>query len=220
METVIVMSRIKKIGIALILPIVAGMSLCAWMILGYGRARVPERVEENTLSLSKDGTVRLYLVGEFDKTYYDLPELSRMAMDEAAAYNAEHSASGKAAIVVDKVERDGEDGRIRVNYTFADAEAFVGLNGGVLFYGTLHEAVEAGYNLEAVAFANVKDGSMTMGAALASSAAGRHILITDQKALLYCPYGAAYVSEGAMRREDGAVDAAKADGSVFVLMKR
>lgn len=222
------MGRIKRIGIFLILPLVAGFLVCVWMIVGYvARSKVPQQVQENVLSVSKDGTVRLYLVGEFEQSYYGVPELSRMAMDEAAAYNAAYPAAGKTAVTVGKVEKSEKDGRIRVNYTFADAESYVGLNGGVLFYGTVKEAADAGYHLDDVAFTDVKKGSTVLGAdivpsvaaAIVPSVAGRHILITDQKALLYCPYGVTYVA-GAVCRGDGVVDAVKAAGKVFVLMKK
>lgn len=209
------MGKIKRLSICVL--------VCAWMLAGCGQAKAPETVEENTLWVDKEGLVRLYLVDEFDeKAYFDVPELTRMAMEEAEKHNKEHSSGGsRNAVVVEKVEKSAVDGRIHVNYTFADGKAFSEFEfiDETLFYGTVKEAKDAGYNLGSVALVNAKDGSMTTGAAIESSAAEKHILITDQKAVIYCPYPVTHVGEGAVCREDGTVDTTKAAGDVFILMK-
>lgn len=209
------MSKIKKLSICVL--------VCTWMLTGCGKAKMPETVEENTLWVDKEGLVRLYLVDEFDeKAYFDVPELTRMAMEEAAKHNEQHSKSGRTEVVVEKVEKNVADGKIRVNYTFADGNAFSEFNfiDGILFYGTVKEAKAAGYSLGNVALVNAKDGSMTTGTAVESSAADKHVLITDQKLLIYCPYQVTHVGAGAVCRKDGTVDTTKAEGNVFILMAK
>ncbi|MCM1536617.1 MAG: hypothetical protein NC126_11915 [Clostridium sp.] len=210
------MSKIKTLSICFL--------ICTWMLTGCAQqVKVPETVEENTLWVDKEGTVRLYLVDMFDeKAYFDVSELTRMAMEEAEKYNKANADSDQKSVVVEKVERSKTDGRIRVNYTFKDGKAFSGFQflEGTLFYGTVKEAAAAGYSLGSVALVNAKDGSMTTGAAVESSAADKHVLITDQKLLIYCPYQVTHVGEGAVCREDGTVDTTKAQENVFILMKQ
>lgn len=203
------MKKSKKLGIF--------FCICAMMLAACGKAEIPEQVEENTLVVDQDGTIHSYLVGDFEMAHYDVPELTKMAMEETASYN------GKA--VVDKVEQSADGSRIYVNYTFADGEIFSDFlknknNEGLFFYGTVEEAKQSGYRLDMVALTSVKDGSMTTGGAVEQKASDKHILITDQKALIYCPYEVTYVGEGAVCLKDGTVDTTKADEMVFILMKK
>lgn len=209
------MNKIKKLSICAL--------VCAWMLTGCGQAKVPETVEKTTLWVEKGGAVHLYLVDEFnEKAYYDVPGLTRMAMEEAEKHNKEHAGIDGKAVVVEKVEKNAADGRIHVNYTFADGKAFSEFEfiDETLFYGTVKEAKAAGYSLGNVALVSAKDGNMTTGAALESSVEEKHILITNQRAVIYCPYQVTHVGEGAVCREDGTVDTTKTEGDVFILMKK
>lgn len=199
--------------------------ICVMMLTACGKTEVPTKVDKNTISVDQDGTVHSNLVGDFEKAYYDVPELTKMAMEEASEYNDAYSSSEKAAVVVDKVEKSEDGSKIYVNYTFENGEVFSNFakeyyNGGMLFYGTVKEASAAGYRMSAVALTNVKDKSMTTGSAVENNVADKHILITDQQGFIYCPYKVSYVGEGAVWMEEGIVDTTNATDKVFILMEK
>lgn len=191
--------------------------LCMLALLGCGEAKLPEHIEVNTLSVSRDGKVAAYLVSDFEKEYYDIGELTSMAMEEAAAYNTEHAAGNGTPVVVEKVEtlEDGTS-RVRISYQYDSADTFNGFNEGDLFFGTVSEAVSAGYPVEAGSLESVTGGAAADGAKVS----GKHVLITDEKAFIYCPYKVAYLSKGAVLNADGSVDTTGTDGSCVILMAK
>ena len=86
-------------------------SLLTVLFAGCGQAGGMEAVESETISVEKNGRITYYLVGDLDRDYYSLSELSAMAADETARFNK--SAGIDGAAVVDRVETLPENARIR-----------------------------------------------------------------------------------------------------------
>ncbi len=57
--------------------------LCILCLAGCGRANGPDEVKSTALSVDDRGRVTSYLVGNFAREYYSLPELERMVTEEA-----------------------------------------------------------------------------------------------------------------------------------------
>lgn len=197
-----------------------GMCICFCMIFlaGCGQAKLPGAADASALSVSKDGKVTSFLVDVFDKAYYTIEELESMAVDEAAAYNAEHRTGESVPVSVKGVETPEEDGKkVVVTMEYDSPESFSDFNDSVLFYGTVSGALSRGYELN-TDFTDVKSNE-TIAGEQAASDPERYILITSEKVRLYCPRKITHISEGAAMTEDGGVDASAAEDMVYILMK-
>lgn len=222
----IYMSRYMKSGAAAILLAMA-------FLTGCGADKAPQAVETNTIIISDKGTVTSCLVEGFDKdkNYFNLSDLSglaSLAMKEAAEYNTEHQKGETVPVSVEKVEalQDGSN-RVMVQYKFDSTETYVDYNQYVdynkrynetlLFYGTVKEALEKGYDLDA-GLKSVKDETVLSKEQLLQNQE-RHVLITKERAAVYCPLKVSYISEGAVYNADGSVDTTQTEDIVVILMK-
>lgn len=197
--------------------------VCVLMVLftGCGQAGGMKAVESDTISVEKNGRITYYLVGDLDRDYYSLSELSAMAADEADRFN--ESAGKDGAAVVDRVEMLPEnESKAMIVYQFDGYSSFndfvrkFNKGEGNFFYGTVEEALNLGYTCTALK--NVKDGTLITEEQLKQEGT-KKLIITDEKAVIYCSEKAACLSDGAVLREDGSVDASAAEGTVYILMK-
>ena len=197
-----------------------GLLLCATLLLsGCGQARVPENVDITSLVISAKGSVQSYLVEEFDKDYYSVSDLADMVVQEAADYNTGHQTTEVTPVTVEKVEVLANDSsKVVVVQQFDSAATYEDFNEGVLYFGhasNLPEERSIDGNL-----VSAKDGTAITADLLQKELEKKHIVITDAKAVIYCPYPVAYVSDGAVCREDGGVDTTQAEGLVTILLKK
>lgn len=180
---------------------------------GCGTADVPDSVSATALEVKRGGGLTYYLVEEFGKEYYDLAELAAMAREETADF----AGTNGGGVSLEKVERPGEArDRVSVVYRFEDGDSFSRFTGTSFFYGTVSEALELGYD-PGEGLRSAKDGAVIDREQLAESGKTR-LIITDARALIYCPSGIAG-TRGAGIAEDGCVDAAQAQETVWILLK-
>lgn len=199
--------------------------VCLTMVLlaGCDSAKMPEVVDSTTVSVEEDGRIRYWLVGEFDKDYYEISELNEMAVGEAQQFNAERkSATGSTEntypVIVEKVETaQTNEGLVVVHYRFDGWQSYSDFNEEDLFYGTIGEAVAEGYNVE-IQLNSVKEDSPLTGENV-KNATDRYVIITNVKADVYCPGKVTHISEGAVLNADGSVDTTGTDGQVYILIK-
>ncbi len=183
----------------------------ALLLSGCGGSAVPETVEETTILLNRDGSVTYYLAGMFDREYYDLTELADMAKEEAAEFSRTNGAS---AVSVEKAEyAPGDSQSVVITYRFADCGSFQTFQESSFFYGTTVEAAAAGYRTADVTLQDA-DGAET------SVEKGGKLIVTAEKAYIYCPAKVLGASGGAVIREDGSVDTTAAEGIVYILLKK
>lgn len=201
--------------------------LLAVTAAGCGRSKVPDLVNATTISVDGNGKITYYFVGDFEREYYSLSELSDMAQGEAAEFN---KGEAEPSVVVDRVETVPEDGtpdsresRVLIVYQFSGAAGFnqfnqkVNKGPGTFFYGTVEEAIGLGL-VEDVSLKSVKDGSLKTEEQLGQEGK-KKLIITDEKAVIYCPGKVAFLSEGAALNQDGSVDASGAEKTVYILLK-
>ena len=185
-------------------------------LTGCGAAKAPEAIETSTVVVTEKGKITAHLVADFDKTYYDMSELTTMAKEEAEEFNSSKLSSDEKPVVVEQAELL-DNSRIKLTYQFDSWETYTEFNEGKLFFGTVNEAAEEGY-LSGATLKSVRDGS-TMTEEQLKQDGDRKMIITDADADIYCPGKVIYISEGAAVNEDGSVAAAQADGLVYILMK-
>lgn len=206
------MSRYRKAGVCLL--------LCMCMFTGCGQAKLPEEVEVDTISVDKDGVVNSYLVRDFDKDYYNIDDLRSMAVEEAAAYNTQKAVGNNTPVTVENVDLiTGAGTRARVEYTYSSGEMFSDFSENDLFYGTVEFAIASG-EWKASALVAVKDSAEVTGEMITEKYSDKHLIITDAKAMIYCPYQVLCFSKGAVLNEDGSVDPSLVDGECVILMKK
>lgn len=194
----------------------ACLCLCAVVLAGCGAPKVPETIMAPTVAVSKEGETAVWLVGDFDKDYYSISELTSMAVEEAADFCA--ARQNENAAVVEKVEamQDGSP-RIVVSYRFDSCESCQEFLGNEIFYGTVGEAVQKGYSMDAI-MRSISDSTLFTEAQL-KEATDKYLVITDIKANIYCPRPVAYISNDALLNEDGSVNPSMVEGPVYILMK-
>ena len=204
------MKRLGKMALA--------VCLCILFLAGCGEARVPDVVEAPTVAVSREGEIRVWQVGDFDKSYYNVAELNNMASEEAKDYNA---TLGREAVAVEKTEALEGSGKVVVSYRFDGWESCGAFCESSIFYGTMKEAVQSGfYSNDAVkelVMKNVKDGTAYDGEI--SQETDSCLIVTDMKANIYCPGKVTYISEGAVVNADGSVSSFEAEGPVYILLK-
>ena len=214
--------------------LVSACILLAALLVGCGQTtEISGDVQKPTLSVSKEGQVTAYMVGEFDRSYYSLEELKDMAVAEAAGFGGSLGEVAPVRVESVKAADDGSD-RVVVTYIFDSPESYEGFlrtvlrNDELLFYGTVAEAMAQGY-VGNVTLQSVKDDSLMTGGALAQKQEA-HLIIyrpdptessedSEEKKIthvaIYCPERVEYVSPGAVINEDGSVDTIWIEGDVY-----
>lgn len=194
--------------------LMAFFCLCALFLAGCGEAKVPDVIEAPTAAVTKEGEVLVWLLGDFDKGYYSLSELTEMAVNEAVRFCA--ARQKETAAVVEKVETV-QGGKVMVAYKFDGCDSCSEFLGGVFFFGTVSEAIEKGFSMDVI-MRSVGDNSLFTEAQL-RQAADRYLLITDMSANIYCPRKVTHISNGALVNGDGSIDPSMTEGPVYILMK-
>lgn len=197
--------------------------LSVLLFSGCGPMHIPEVIDSTTVSVEENGQIRYWLVGEFDKDYYEISELNEMAVEEAQKFNAERETVTEGAqktypVAVEKVEAVSTNERkVVVSYRFDGWESYSDFNEEDLFFGTVAQAIAAGYPVE-TALDSVKDDSR-LTAEDVKAATERLVVITNVKADIYCPGKVTHISGNAVMNEDGSVGTSGADGLIYILMK-
>ena len=198
--------------------VTAALFVCCLLLSGCGSAKLPDIIENTTVAVDSKGVVTSYLVDTFDKAYYSVNELAVMAAEDAADYNAEHPVTEDTLLKVEKVELLADGSKVMVQHVYSDSNVYEYYNGQELYFGTVSDALLAGYDLSAL-LTSVKDGAPLSQEDLMAKTDKTHVLITDVKADIYCPYKVTHVGDGVVYREDGSVNTGEVDGVVVILMK-
>ena len=196
--------------------------LCMVFLSGCGQENVAGKIGSTTLVLDSKGKVTAYLVGNFAREYYSLSELESMVTGEASGYNDNVSAAGQVdAVKVETVELlESDSSKAMITFQYNSVDTYCDYNDVELFYGTVDEAIAAGYALTEEDIFSVKDGSQAQNGYLRQKASKQHVLITEEHIVFYCPYSVTYLSDGAVLNEDGSVDMRACEGTGIILMKK
>ncbi len=203
--------------------IAACLSFCVLFITGCEeQEEVYVPVTENTVEAVADGRLIGYIVEAFDKDYYNITELGDMVRAEIAIYNEKNAhlatEAGRAPIIVDKVSM-AEDGSAKavVALNFQNAAVYEDYMGTELFYGTVAEAVAAGYQLEGQ-LVGVKKGE-TLTAEQITKNGENHILIVADTLWIRTNEKVQYLSGNASLTETGIVDGNESEELKFIITK-
>jgi hypothetical protein len=193
------------------------------MLLLGGCTQKPELdpITESTLVVAGNGSITYYLVEDFEKEYYDVLELNRMAAEEAAAYNEKLGRSGQEnpPVEVRSVEmvRDGSQ-RVVLQYALRDADIFQDFFGRELFFGTLAQATAQGLPIPESVYDTGSSGKVLNQAEIAALSTW-HIIITRGGENVLPPKSPKYLSEGAVLRRDGLVIPGNNEDETYMIYK-
>ncbi len=221
------------------------VSLCGILCLvtllgGCGQNKMPQDLSVPAISVTGKGKVTAYIVEDFDKDYYDLAELETMVEDELSKFNdSRKSVEGEDAVaMVSLTESEGglaeiallnetsraaevsetrEVPKVVLVLKFRDIACYKEYFGKDLFYGTVTQAQEAGYDLN-VELTSVKDGT-TIGKSEIFGMGNSHILIVQDKVRIFGPGKAQYVTSKAAVKEDGSVEPSDTEDNTYIIMK-
>ena len=168
---------------------VAALAVMSFTILGM-TACGKETAGVSSVSIDKDGKVTSVLYEEFDKDYYSLDELTNMAEDEISRYNAEYETP---RITLSDAHILEDESVVELTMNFESASDYSYYNQVDMFYGTVGEAREAGYELN---LNLVDDKGDKIDPSLIDQNPDRHIIITSDKTNIKTPYGISYMSKG------------------------
>ncbi len=143
-----------------------------------------------SISIDKNGGVTNVVYEEFDKDYYDITELSDMASSEISAYNSECLSEKISLESLDSVN-DGTYVKMVVSYK--GVSDYVGFNKTSLYYGTVQDALDRGYD---VSNALVNTEGEAIGQDGISEYLTKHIIITTDKSDFITPYNIEYYTQG------------------------
>ncbi len=115
------------------------LTSCLFFIFLSGCGK--KQLGNNALEFGKDGSITQYIAEEFDESVYDFEDWKTTAEAEVNGYN-----NGKDEAVTLK-DVSFENGIVSCVMTYASDDAYFDFNGEPLFYGTISQAITAGYSL-------------------------------------------------------------------------
>ena len=131
--------------------------------------------DTDTIILKEKGSIVGYITGEFDESRYSYEQLQALMDSEIAAYCTQ---TAEEAVVLDKSELT-EEGILTVVMTYRSAEDYSAFNQEIFFYGTIEEAVLAGYDLRMLTMRDASDAEITVGRTELEAMPDSYILITE-----------------------------------------
>lgn len=210
-----------KKGLSKHISAICMVALATSILTGCARAKAPAEVDTTSIIISNTGAVTSYLIDVFDKDYYNISDLTAMAIEEAADYNTEHQQGESVPITVEKVEAKADgSGKVVVTHQYDSVDSYADFNEAYLYFGIANQEEVEKYYANPYSFKNAKDWTLITEEQWEKALGKKHMIITDAKTVIYCPYGVSFVSDGAVYREDGSVDTTQAEGKVFILMKK
>ena len=198
----------KSIRAAVLFAAVLGLVGCA----GQEKALT---ADTDTIILQEKGNVVGYITQEFDENRYSYEQLQQMMDSEITSYC---SSTSEGAVVLDKSELS-EDGVLTVVMTYGSAQDYAAFNREVFFYGTIEEAVFAGYDLQELQMRDASDAEVTVGRAELEAMPDSYILITEDPSNIRGYHKLAYVGINDTVVSDHEVDTDDSENIHYVIFK-
>lgn len=146
-----------------------------------------------------------------------------MIRREVQDYVGEAAGDGQTVTVEQVSSLEENDAQAMVALHFADSEVYKDYRAQVdnqsceLFYGTVQEALEAGYDLAGV-LQDAKKGTDLTSEQLAKIG-GNRVLIFEENLQIRCPSKVLYISSNVQITDAGYVDGTEGEGLKYVVIK-
>lgn len=145
--------------------------------------------DTTTLVVNDDGTFKEVVVEPFDKEYYDASEMESFVRNEIQNYNLSKVST---QISLESVEVEDEIAKVTISYkTDKDYQEFN--EDGILFVGTVKEAMEEGFHFDQTFIAYGKTDKVSVAKVTENGNYG--IVVTQQGTNVVLPDKILYISE-------------------------
>lgn len=197
-----------------------GIMLVATFLSGCGESKSYKAWTDNGLAVEKDGQVVYCVVDRFDKGFYNLDELTGMAVEEVALFNGQNRTGESVPATVEEVALiEGTENLVRVVYRFDGANSYEAFQGEKLYYGTVEEAVQERLIFEGEVLLKGEE-SIVLDEKNRTKFASNHVIVTDAKTVIRPPFDVLWHSEGVLFLEDGSVNSGACEGLVILLLQK
>lgn len=193
---------------AVLFAMVFGLAGCA----GQEKAIT---ADTDTIILNEKGSVVGYITQEFDENRYSYDQLQQLLDSEISTYCA---TTKEGAVVLDKSELS-EEHILTVELTYESVQDYAAFNREVFFYGTIEEAVLAGYDLQELTMKDAADSGVTVTRAELEAMPDSYILITEDPSNIRGYHKLAYVGLNDTVVSEYEVDTFDAENMHYVIFK-
>jgi hypothetical protein len=191
----------------------------ALVLVGCGKDEGWKKWTTEQLAIDKNGQVIYCVVDSFEKNFYDLDELTGMAVKEVASFNGENKEGENAPATVLEVARLEEDeNAVRVTYQFDKGSTCGSFLDTKLYYETVEETFEQKHVFTGTVLYD-KGGSITLDEPNKVKLRTKHVLVTDFKGVMHLPEDVMYYTNGVKLLSDG-IDTTGCEDTVIVILKK
>ena len=168
--------------------------------------------QATSVTIDKEGKVANEIYENFDQEYYDLQGLEDMAASEISEYNVEYDAP---KVSLDKVELLEDATLAKLSMTYDSPSDYSHFNQVVLFYGTVEEARDRGYEVSG----NLVDADGNkIDPEVLEGSGEKHIIITSEKININAPFNIEYMSKGAVLKGKKEADLSEVNTDTATLL--
>lgn len=136
-------------------------------------------VEATTICIDEDGTVTHKIIEPFDGEHYNVEALTSFVQEKIKEYNDEKGEEAVSLVSLEEITTEDGAKNVSVVMKYLTAEDYRDCNEKLLFYGTVSQAIEAGYDVH-VELKSVKDESKCIGAEQIEAMGESHIVIYEE----------------------------------------
>ena len=168
-----------------------------------------------SVAIDKEGKVTHEIYEKFDRDYYDIQGLSDMAAKEISEYNVEYDTP---KVALEKAEFVEDEKSARLSMIYESASDYSHFNQVSLFYGTVQEALDRGYEISK---GLVNESGEKIDQDVIDESLEKHIIITSEKIDVITPYNIEYMSNGVSLngKKEADLSAVTADSVQLLLSK-
>ncbi len=205
------------------IAVLTALGACMLALTGCSEETAEEPIRTSTIVLAVDGSFTQCRVEDFDREDYLLSELDGMIRQEVQDYVGGTVGEGQAVVVEQVSAVEGNDAQAMVALHFADSQVYVDYRAQVdqqsceLFYGTVQEALAAGYDLAGV-LQDAKKGAALTSEQLAKIGDNR-VLVFEEALQIRCPSKVLYTSGKVQLTDGGYVDGTEGEGLKYIVIK-
>ena len=189
--------------------VLATTCLLIFFVTGCGNASA---IDTTTISIEKDGSIIQTVIEDFPMDYYDIDELKDMNQSEVDEYNQNVS---KETVEIKNMESDGNT--VKVVMEYKNADAYYDLNGSPIYFGTIEEAQQAGYDLNITLNSLKDDSSITKDELMEMG--DKHIVILNENVNLETFGTILYASDGVTCKKNKKLATVSGDGKSYIVFK-
>lgn len=206
---------LRTICVLVLVAIIVGAVFLVKGLVGNIQSKSSSNdITENSIEVTKKGTIIGNIFESFSEDYYSEKELSKMIDEEVADY-CKLSGDDNAVKVSDCVVEDG-NAKLSVEYkSSADYRSF---NSTEFYCDTVENLLSDGFNFNQNLI-DVSDSKKFISTTDIKTIAGNHAIVTDEEVVIICPSKILYYTSNVELIDKSIGKAKPGDGVAIVIYK-